>query len=138
MTEALHTGGCLCGRVRYQVRGSALQTSLCHCEDCRRASGAPFVAWTFFPPGALAWTTGEPRKVEFAGRERWFCGDCGSPLLFVDPAGPDFTEVNTCTLDRADAFPPGDQCWVHDELRWTSEIATLPRFDETSPLPGDG
>lgn len=135
MSEPVHHGGCLCGAVRYEVRGDVLQTSLCHCEDCRRASGAPVVAWTFFPGGALSWTQGSPRKVEFADRERWFCGDCGSPLLFVDPSLPQFTEVNTCSLDRAGAFSPSDQCWTADELPWTRHLGHLPRFEGTSPAP---
>ena len=131
----VHSGGCLCGAVRYEVRGPALQTSLCHCEDCRKASGAPAVAWTFFEQDALRWIQGAPRKIDFAQRIRWFCGDCGSPLLFVDPELPGFTEVNTCSLDNPAAFPPGDQCWTCDELPWTSMLSGLPRFDQVSPLP---
>jgi hypothetical protein len=132
----VHHGGCLCGTLRYEISGPALQTTLCHCEDCRRASGAPAVAWTFFPPDVLRWTRGTPRKITFAGRERWFCSDCGSPLLFVDPALPEFTEVNTCSLDHPARFPPADQCWTADEIPWMHSIASLPRFDFTSPPPG--
>jgi len=131
----LYPGGCLCGTIRYQVRGPALQTSLCHCDDCRRASGAPYVAWTFFRSDALTWTKGVPKCIIFAGRERTFCGDCGSPLTFFDPLSQEFFEVNTCTLDRPDDFPPGDQCWTTDEVRWSKSIHALARYDETSPLP---
>ena len=38
-------GGCLCGAVRYRISGSPLSSVNCHCESCRRASGAPAVAW---------------------------------------------------------------------------------------------
>lgn len=138
MSESIiHTGGCLCGAIRYEVHGNSMQTSLCHCEDCRKASGAPAVAWTFFPPAALRWTKGTPREIHFADRIRSFCANCGSPLLFTDPALPEFTEVNTCTLDHPAAFPPGDQCWVVDEIRWMHSVPQLPRFDLTSPLPNN-
>jgi hypothetical protein len=132
-----HQGGCLCGAIRYEVRGPAMQTSLCHCEDCRKASGAPAVAWTFFPQNSLRWTKGTPREIRFAERIRFFCADCGSPLLFTDPSLPEFTEVNTCTLDDPADFPPGDQCWVVDEIPWMHSIPSLPRFELTSPLPAD-
>jgi hypothetical protein len=136
MSEApIHSGGCLCGAIRYEVYGDAMQTSLCHCEDCRRASGAPAVAWTFFPPNSLRWIQGSPREIRFAGRVRSFCADCGSPLLFADPALPQFTEVNTCTLDEPTAFPPGDQCWMVDEIPWMRSLHALVRFDHTSPVP---
>src|SRR5262245_65069892 len=33
------TGGCLCGKVRYESQGDALFGVLCHCRDCQRVSG---------------------------------------------------------------------------------------------------
>jgi hypothetical protein len=135
MIEGPFQGGCLCGAVRYQVNGPTLQTSYCHCEDCRKASGAPAAAWTFFRSGTLEWLLGEPKILKHADRERSFCGDCGTPLKFYDPSLPDFFEMNTCTFDDPAPHAPTDQCWVHDEIPWTSQLASLPRFEFTSPLP---
>jgi hypothetical protein len=135
MSEENHTGGCLCGAVRYEIRARFLQTTLCHCEDCRKASGAPFVAWSFFPSGSLVWTRGTPRTLKHAERERSFCGDCGSPLTFFDPSIPSLFEANTNTLDDPARYPPVDQCWVCDELPWSAMCMDLPRHDLASPLP---
>ncbi|TAG08696.1 MAG: GFA family protein [Verrucomicrobia bacterium] len=128
-------GGCLCGSVRYAITEPALQTCLCHCEDCRRASGAHAVAWTFFATGSLQWTRGKPKMIRFAERERFFCEDCGTPLMFFDPAIPHLFEVTTCSLDQPDLFPPQDQCWVADAVAWAKEIHALPSYDQYSPLP---
>jgi hypothetical protein len=135
MIEGPFQGGCLCGAIRYQVDGPALQTSYCHCSDCRKASGAPAVAWTFFKSGTLRWLRGEPRIIHHADRDRSFCADCGTPLKFYDPSLPDFFEMNTCTFDDPAPHAPTDQCWVHDEIPWTPQLVSLPRFDFTSPLP---
>lgn len=135
MIEGPFHGGCLCGAIRYQVNGPALQTSYCHCTDCRKASGAPAVAWTFFRSGSLEWLLGEPKILEHTDRERSFCGDCGTPLKFYDPSLPDFFEVNTCTIDNPAPHIPTDQCWVSDEIPWASQLPGLPRFEFTSPLP---
>lgn len=135
MADPIHAGGCLCGAVRYEVRGPALQTTLCHCEDCRRASGAPVVAWTFFRGGALEWTRGEPASIGHADRVRWFCAGCGTPLLFVDPSLPGFTEVNTCSLDEPGRFAPADECWLADRLGWMELRSGLPGYEHTAPLP---
>jgi len=135
MSEEIHTGGCLCGALRYEIRARFLQSTLCHCEDCRRASGAPFVAWSFFPAGSLAWTKGRPKVILHADRERSFCGDCGSPLTFFDPAIPHLFEANTNSLDEPVRYPPVDQCWVCDELPWATTCHDLPRFNQAAPLP---
>jgi hypothetical protein len=135
MSEEIHSGGCLCGAVRYEIRARFLQTTLCHCEDCRKASGAPFVAWSFFPSGSLVWTKGTPRTLNHADRERSFCGDCGSPLTFFDPSIPSLFEANTLTLDDPGCYPPVDQCWVCDELPWSANCLDLPRYHLAGPLP---
>lgn len=135
MIEGPFQGGCLCGAIRYQVSGPALQTSYCHCEDCRKASGAPAVAWTFFKSGTLTWLRGNPKVLKHADRERSFCGDCGTPLVFFDPAIPELFETNTCTMDDPAPHAPGDHCWVADEIPWASELADLPRYELSSPPP---
>lgn len=128
-------GGCLCGAIRYRLSTPALQTCVCHCVDCRMASGAPAMAWTFFHTGAMEWVKGEAKVIHFADRERSFCGDCGTPLMFFDPEIPHIFEVSTCSLDKPENFPPKDQCWLVDGLSWSEEISKLPRYDEYSPIP---
>ena len=34
-----HTGGCLCGAVRYEATGEPSMAGYCFCEDCQKASG---------------------------------------------------------------------------------------------------
>ena len=47
------TGRCHCGAIRYELAGEPQWSSLCHCSDCRRHSGAPLVGWSAFPESAL-------------------------------------------------------------------------------------
>jgi hypothetical protein len=130
------TGGCLCGAVRYSLPGPATHTTVCHCSDCRRASGAPFVAWTFFRQGTLSWTKGSPKVLVFSDRERSFCGDCGTPLKFYDPGIPEWFEMNTCTFDEPEAHTPADECWTEDRLSWAASHTGIPAFKRDAPLPG--
>lgn len=132
--EDIHTGGCLCGAIRYRIHARHLQTTLCHCEDCRRASGAPVVAWSFFPADTITWQKGTPKTFRFAERERTFCVDCGSPLTFFDPSIPHLFEANTNTLDHPERYAPADQCWLADALPWFAEMHALPEFCHTAPL----
>jgi hypothetical protein len=127
------TGGCLCGTTRYQIDAEARFTSFCHCQDCRKASGAPVVAWTFFPAGSLSWTDANPKTLVFADRERTFCPECGTPLSFFDPAIPDEFEVTTCSLDHPENFPPQDHNWMLDRVPWFDSADSLPRHETHPP-----
>lgn len=74
--------------------------------------------------------------IGFAGRERSFCGSCGTPLMFFDPGLPHIFEVSTNSLDDPGPHRPGDECWTCDELGWLRSEEDLPRFDRESPVPG--
>ena len=83
------TGGCLCGRVRYTVRGPLRGILLCHCGQCRRVhshlgafSSAARADIDLEGAEAIVWFKSSER-----GR-RGFCGTCGSSLFF-EPAGED-------------------------------------------------
>jgi hypothetical protein len=134
MSEEIH-GGCLCGSVRYTLQSPAVQTTLCHCSDCQKASGAPVVAWTFFHRGALSWTQGNPKTVVHAERQRSFCGDCGTPLMFFDPAIPEWFEVSTCSFDDPEPHVPADECWQSDAISWIDSMGKLSAYQKSSPLP---
>lgn len=92
-------GGCLCGAVRYAVRGSLQPPVACHCGQCRRTSGH-FVAATAAADadiavagdGALRWYESSP------GVRRGFCATCGSNL-FWQRLGSGRTSIHAGTLD---------------------------------------
>ena len=84
------TGGCLCGAVRYEVRGPLRDVLICHCVECRRWHGH-FSASTaerredlvLLEQRGLRWIQSPDSD---AGARRGFCAECGSSL-FGDPAG---------------------------------------------------
>lgn len=38
--QEVRTGGCLCGTVRYRVRGAAAYDTFCHCINCQKITGS--------------------------------------------------------------------------------------------------
>ena len=121
-------GGCLCGRVRYEVRGPAREVLLCHCVECLRWHGH-FAAFTsaaredlvIEDEATLRWT-GSPDGD--ANARRGFCGECGSSLFWEAP-GSNTVSIAAGTLDQ----PTG--------LRTAAHIYTSQRADYYE-LPADG
>jgi len=113
------TGGCLCGAVRYRVSGAPVSSSICHCGTCRRASGAPSVAWFVVPRDRFELLSGElstfPSSTPVI---RQFCAVCGSQLIYRHDDNPDLVEITTATLDDPEVFPPTREIWLSHKLSW--------------------
>lgn len=122
-------GGCSCGAVRYEADGDPFHLTLCHCSDCRRAAGAPAVAWFSVRADALRWTAGTPVSWQSSeGVARSFCGRCGTPLTYRAERYPDEVDVTTCSLDDAEQLPPQDHTFESRRLHWLQLADGLPRY----------
>lgn len=127
MSDRRSTGGCSCGAVRYEAKGEPSAATLCHCESCRRATGAPVVAWVSWPAANFTWTVGEPaahRSSPLVTRE--FCGGCGTPLTYRHDHHGDWIDVTVGSLDTPNDTPPVDHIWTADRLDWMTGLGRLP------------
>ena len=121
-------GGCLCGAVRYEVRGEPSHETLCHCTFCRRASAAPVVAWFSVAPEAFSVMRGELKRFNSSAHAvRSFCGECGTPLTY-QRHGIHEVDITACSLDEPEAVPPRDHTFVRSALRWGAVEDGLPRY----------
>jgi hypothetical protein len=120
-------GGCLCGAVRYEGTGEPFNVTHCHCEDCRKSAGAPFVTWASFRRDSFQFTKGKPREVAWAGRIRSFCPMCGSALTFMSRPDADEIDVTVATFDEPEAVTPADHIWIEDRMPWVKLADNLPQ-----------
>lgn len=129
--QARASGGCVCGRVRYTVRGPLRGIVLCHCGQCRRSHGH-LGAYTSAARADLA-LEGADGIVWFGSSERGrrgFCGICGSSLFF-QAEGEDRLAIVAGTLDQ----PSGLEVIGHE---YVLDKADYVRIDDDLPAsPGD-
>ncbi|HZU50336.1 MAG TPA: GFA family protein [Sphingomicrobium sp.] len=123
-------GQCHCGAVQYEMPTETSHTSLCHCSDCRRHSGAPLVAWALVSRDKLR-ISGETR--EYASSEngrRHFCPECGTSLFYTNEAiFPDKVDVQFSTLDDPNAFVPTTQIQTAERIHWMEQLNDIPEFE---------
>ena len=133
MDEPNTEGGCLCGAIRYRVKSLPIALSLCHCNSCRRAAGAPSVAWVVLHSNALEFVTGTPQLFRSSpGVVRGFCGQCGTSLTYQRELEPDTIDITTASLDRADDFAPTRETWTGEKLAWEALNGAAPTFAGSS------
>jgi hypothetical protein len=128
------TGGCGCGAVRYRLTTPPFDAGYCHCETCRRASGAPVLAFASVPLPAFVVTVGTPRRRPSSGfGERWFCADCGTQLAMRVEHQPDTIDITICSLDLPDAIRPQFHIFVAGAPGWFQIADTFPRHARFRP-----
>ena len=128
------TGGCMCGAVRYEAVGEPLSVTHCHCQSCRRHTGAPMVTLVSFAKDQIRFIKGERRIHNSSpGVGRAFCGQCGTPLTWESaPRGEPLVEVHVGTLDRPNAVTPQWHVFHDERLDWFDTADRLPRHHETN------
>ncbi|MGH8172516.1 MAG: GFA family protein [Rhodanobacteraceae bacterium] len=133
MTGPSHEGGCLCGATRYRTSADPRALTLCHCNSCRRASGAPSVAWAVFSAETFEFTKDEPARFRSSPNvERTFCARCGTPLTYQSDSRRDAIDVTTATLDEPDRFAPTFEIWVGEKIAWETLDDKLPHYPRSS------
>lgn len=128
------SGGCLCGAVRYEVRGPLSDVHACHCGQCRRQSGH-FVAaasarrsdFVLVAEESLAWY----RSSEAA--KRGFCATCGSALFW--DGGDDDVSINVGSLDQPTGLKIESHIFVDDKADYYEITDHLPQFASFAPPP---
>ena len=124
----LSEGGCLCGKTRYRLCGPVQNGSICYCTDCRKASGAPGVAWVSVRKEDFLVLSGQLKQVRHADRLRSFAGCCGTPILIQDAEDSEWVDVTTCSMDSPELHSPQAAIWTEDRLSWIPSLSSLVEF----------
>ena len=129
-------GGCLCGAVRYAVRGSLRDILVCHCVECRRWAGraATFTAsrnvdLEIRDNGHVVWIP-SPRSEHRASRG--FCARCGASLFWRAP-GFDRTSIAAGTLDDPSGLRVASHIWVEQGADWEQPLEGVPAYPRGYP-----
>ena len=123
-------GGCRCGAVRYRAEGEPLWVTHCHCDDCRRSSGAPVSTFVGVRTDGFAFVTGTPGTYESTAKVvRKFCGVCGTPLIYEAAVYPGEVHIMAGTLDQPERLTPERHVFVRERLPWIAIKDDLPRHD---------
>jgi len=130
--HVISRGGCLCGGVRYAVRGTLRDVIACHCSQCRRTSGH-FVAATGAESDRITLEKDET-LVWFASSdraERGFCGRCGGNLFWRPLENArGWTSIMAGTLDPPTRLKLRQHIFVADKSDYYEILDGVPQRAE--------
>ncbi len=130
-------GSCLCGGVRYEVRGPFTLMAHCHCTQCRKASGADFATNASLNLEDFELIAGRELLAEYEsspGQRRIFCKRCGSPIMKRTSDRPDKVRLRLGCLDGDPGIKPAAHVFVSERPKWSEIRDDLPQFEE-APVP---
>jgi len=109
-------GQCLCGGIQYQYDAEITELAICHCNQCKRAQGTPFVTNAPILRKHFTILTGAPLQKAFMAsknKRRVFCSNCGSPLFSQRIDRPDEIRLRVGTVTEG-RIPKPDYHIHHD------------------------
>ncbi len=132
------SGGCLCGAIRYEVGAEPIRMARCHCDDCRRSTGAAFATNVFVPADALKIVQGEPAQYQHgtdsgATMTRMFCSVCGSQIFGFSSGGPETRAIRVGSIDDARFVKPSVEVYTSRALPCTTLGADTTHYPEGRP-----
>ena len=128
-------GGCACKAIRYTLTARPLIVHACHCRDCQRLTGGPFVINIWIEKKFVEGDHAAPRSFRLAGgsgqaHDVYFCAACGTTLWSRYQRAPgDCLFVRAGTLDNPEVVTPDVHIFTSSKLPWL----TLPQEMRSFP-----
>ena len=125
-------GSCLCGAVRFVLKGEPRAISICHCTQCQRQSGSAF-SFNLIMRETDYEQSGETKVYVDTGDSgqpvyRHFCGLCGSAILARTALLPGKVVVKAGTLDSIEGLQPKNEVYTDRAVKWLAPVAGTTRF----------
>ncbi|KAK2461122.1 hypothetical protein APHAL10511_006649 [Amanita phalloides] len=118
-----YEGRCLCGGCKVFLDDEPRGLGICHCNDCSRNSGSPFICAVFVPSEKVR--IDGPFKIysypnSSSGNmvNRWFCTECGSHLASQSSARTEYISPRTGIFEEFKKLPISLEIFTKD--RWPS------------------
>lgn len=120
-----HTGGCHCGRIRFEVRAPAqLVVAECNCSICAKSGYLHLIV----EKDRFALMRGEDALTTYTFNtgvaKHYFCSHCGIKSFYIPRSHPDGVSVNARCIDGGTIESMSVRTF--DGQHWESARASLP------------
>jgi hypothetical protein len=130
------TGGCQCGKIRYEITEAPQLVYLCHCTDCQRLTSSAFSIGVAVPESGFRLSGIGPRQLQRiadSGRIsiRLVCPECGTWICGMPRGG--MHRVRGGTLDDTSWLRPTRHIWVRSKQPWITFAEGDEIFEKQPP-----
>jgi hypothetical protein len=133
-----YTARCACGKIKFEFDTDPTFIAVCHCLDCKKASGGEAATVFGVPESDFTLISGAPKSYHYTaqsgkGLDRNFCPDCGARVFSSNMESlPGMVLVTIGSLDNPERVAPMLEMFTKRRLKW-AEPLDLPQFQN---MPG--
>ena len=127
MTQAM-TGGCACGKVRFEASVEPDEAYLCHCRMCQRATGSVSIAFINAKLDDVRWESQPDWFDSSPIATRPFCAHCGTSLGFMFKEDAEKMDLSVAAFDDPSPFIPKHHFGVESMHRAWINTEGLPEY----------
>jgi hypothetical protein len=130
-----YTGRCACAAVTFEFDKDPDFVAICHCLDCKRASGGEAATFFGVPENDFSLLSGTPKAFHYVansgkGLDRNFCPECGARVFSSNlESFPGTIFVQLGSLDDAGLISPKMEMFVKRRLPWALPLE-LPQYSD--------
>jgi hypothetical protein len=129
-------GNCACGAVTFEIKKAPKWIAYCHCESCRRHTGAPVTTYVGMNREHVSWGGQERTRHESSPNVyRSFCNRCGTPLAYEADWCKDEVHLHISGFEHPERFAPTRHVLSNERLPWFDTHDSLKRFVAGSKQP---
>jgi hypothetical protein len=129
-----HTGQCACGAIKFEFDTDPTFVAVCHCLDCKKASGGEAATFFGVPEKDFTLISGQPKAFHYVaqsgkGLDRNFCPNCGARVFSTNlESFPGAVFVTIGSLDNPAGIEPKLEMFTKRRLEWAKPLG-LPQFE---------
>ncbi len=136
MKEHIYKGGCLCGKVQFEITGAIQNIIYCHCSLCRKAQGSAFATNGNVNADDFRFVSGEHELTGYsanADQTKYFCKHCGSPIFSKKDSQPDTVRIRLGTIESDIEERPSAHIFVTSKANWENISGDVPQYEAYEP-----
>lgn len=128
------TASCICKKVQFSSASAPILQFICHCQDCRDATGDDYSTTAFFKKDAVKITGEVTTKTYISAKgnrtTRESCAACGTPIIDKSDGFPSLLGVFANRIEAQFKAAPTCHIWTRSRLPHVSVGIGLPEHSE--------
>lgn len=129
------SGRCACGQVTFDYAFDPNFIAICHCLDCKKASGGEAATFFAVPEANFALLSGNPKPYPYVAQsgnklDRFYCPNCGARVYTGNLEGfPQTVFIQLASVDDPNVIEPKLEMFTKRRLDWAKPL-DLPQFTD--------